>query len=318
MVGEIWLLGGVTASGKTDLALSWAENNNAEIISCDSVAFYRGLDLGSAKPTQEEQERVPHHGLDLADVHEVFDVVRFHDYAKNVVQDIAGRGKKILVVGGSGFFLNGFLRPITDGIEISAEVRQSIEDQYQSKGLGSLLENLNKLNPDGVGIDVQNPVRVIRALERCIQTGKSLVVLQQEFERLPVPYAGLCKHALWLDRKEDELMERIHARTQKMVKGGILEEAEVALRQGIETHPSLSVSVGYREAIECIKNRPKISSSGLVDSITRSTRQLVAKQRKWFRKHFPPDSHITLSDSTPVTDDVLPWVRVLDRTAGSN
>ena len=149
MAGEIWLLGGVTASGKTELALSWAEKNHAEILCCDSVSLYRGLDIGSAKPTQEELERVPHHGLDLAEVSEVFDVVQFHAYARDIVNEIAQRGKKILVVGGSGFFLSGFLRAITDGIDISREVRQSIKFQYQEKGLDSLLDDLKDFNPNG-------------------------------------------------------------------------------------------------------------------------------------------------------------------------
>jgi tRNA dimethylallyltransferase len=317
MAGEIWLLGGVTASGKTELALSWAEKNHAEILCCDSVSLYRGLDIGSAKPTQEELKRVPHHGLDLAEVSQVFDVVHFHAYAKAVVSEIAKRGKKILVVGGSGFFLSGFFRAISDGIEVSHEVRQSIESQYQAEGLDSLLEELKKFNPDGMGIDTQNPVRVIRALERCTETGKSLSVLQSEFEKLPAPYAHFSKHALWLDREDEELMDRIHSRTKKMVEGGLIAETENALEQGIEKHPSLSVSVGYREAITYLNNPGNLSRVELVDSITRSTRQLVAKQRKWFRKHFPVHSQLVLQNRIPLAPENLPWVRALDRGASS-
>ena len=102
MAGEIWLLGGVTASGKTELALSWAENNHAEILCCDSVSLYRGLDIGSAKPTRRELDRVPHFGLDLAEVSEVFDVVQFHAYARDIVNEIAQRGKNLVV--GKWFF----------------------------------------------------------------------------------------------------------------------------------------------------------------------------------------------------------------------
>ena len=318
MAGEIWLLGGITASGKTELALSWAEKNDAEILCCDSVSLYRGLDIGSAKPTQHELDLVPHFGLDLAEVSEVFDVVQFHAYAQEVVNEIAQRGKKILVVGGSGFFLSGFFRAITDGIDITREVRQSIEFQYQEKGLESLLDDLKKFNPDGVEIDTQNPVRVIRALERCKQTGKSLSLLQSEFEKLPSPYAHFSKHVLWLDREEEELMDRIRARTQGMVEGGLLAETEYALEHGIERHPSLSVSVGYREAIEYLENPGKLTQNELVDSITRSTRQLVAKQRKWFRKHFPMGSHLVLKNTVSFDPEKLPWVRTLDRSAGSN
>ncbi len=316
MAGEIWLLGGVTASGKTELALSWAENNHAEILCCDSVSLYRGLDIGSAKPTRRELDRVPHFGLDLAEISEVFDVVQFHAYAQEVVNEIAQRGKKILIVGGSGFFMSGFLRAISDGIDISREVRQSIEFQYQEKGLDSLLDDLKKFNPDGVELDTQNPVRVIRALERCTQTGKSLSQLQSEFEKLPSPYAHFSKQALWLDREDEELMDRIRSRTQMMVEGGLLAETENVLWQGIEKHPSLSVSVGYREAIEYLKNPGKLTQDELIDSITRSTRQLVAKQRKWFRKHFPVGSHLVLKNTASFDPGKLPWVPTLDRSAG--
>jgi tRNA dimethylallyltransferase len=318
MAGEIWLLGGVTASGKTELALSWAENNHAEILCCDSVSLYRGLDIGSAKPAQEELDRVPHFGLDLAEVSEVFDVVQFHAYARDVVRDIAQRGKKILVVGGSGFFLSGFLRAISDGIEVSQEVRQLIESQYQAEGLDSLLDDLKRFNPDGVQIDTRNPVRVIRALERCMETGKSLRLLQSEFEKLPAPYAQFKKYALWLDREDAELMDRIHSRAQKMVECGLLAETENALGQGIENHPSLSVAVGYREAIEHLKDPSHFSKIELIDSMTRSTRQLVSKQRKWFRKHFPAGSQHILKNTISFTHENLPWVRALDRGAGSN
>ena len=125
-VEELWILAGVTAAGKTELSLEWAERNDAEIISCDSVSFYRGLDIGSAKPGLNDQKRVVHHGLDLADVSEVFDVGQFHAYANEVIEDMVSRGKKVLVVGGSGFFLQGFLQPVVDALEVSDEVRNHV------------------------------------------------------------------------------------------------------------------------------------------------------------------------------------------------
>ena len=149
-VEELWLLGGVTASGKTQMALEWAEKNNAEILSCDSVSFYRGLDVGSAKPDSMDQRRVVHHGLDLAGVSEVFDVSKFHSYAEEAVEEIASRGKRVLVVGGSGFFLHGFLKPVVDGLDISDEVRDYVLKRYEDEGIEAIIEELKKLNPQGL------------------------------------------------------------------------------------------------------------------------------------------------------------------------
>ncbi len=306
-VEELWILGGVTAAGKTELSLEWAEKNGAEIISCDSVSFYRGLDIGSAKPDSREQKRVVHHGLDLADVSEVFDVGQFHSYANEVIQDMISRGKKVLVVGGSGFFLHGFLRPVVDAVEVAQEVRNQVKATYENEGLDALLAQLKKHNPEGLAhLDTQNPLRVIRALERCVQSGRSLIDLQKDFEKLPIPYAQLQKKMVWLDREDDEIVKRINLRTQQMIEGGMIEETQRAIRDGMESHPSLSQSVGYREVIEFLKKGG--SQNELISSIVRSTRQLVSKQRKWFRKHFPAGSCLHPGPEKSVRPDHIPWV----------
>lgn len=306
-VEELWILAGVTAAGKTELSLEWAERNDAEIISCDSVSFYRGLDIGSAKPGLKDQKRVVHHGLDLADVSEVFDVGQFHAYANEVIEDMVSRGKKVLVVGGSGFFLQGFLQPVVDALEVSDEVRNHVNTTYEKYGLDTTLAQLGKLNPKGLGnLDTRNPLRVIRALERCLQSERSLIDLQKDFEKLPIPYAQFTKRMVWLDRKNDEIMDRINLRTQSMIDGGMIEEAEQAIRAGILRHPSLSQSVGYREIIKFIKEGGPRRE--LVSSIVQSTRQLVSKQRKWFRKHFPAGSCLQVSTEKPLSVDQIPWV----------
>ena len=304
---ELWLLGGVTAAGKTGLSIDWAEKNDAEIISCDSVSFYRGLDLGSAKPTAEEQKQIVHHGLDIAELSETYDVRQFHDYAREKVEEILNRGKKVLLVGGSGFFLDGFLRPISDGVEIEQQVRNEAEKLFESGGLFKILEKLKELNPDGLaGLDANNPLRVLRALERCMQTGRSLIDLKKEFTSMPLPYRSFHKKLVWLDRENDDLLARIEWRTQKMIESGMIEETKRAIAQKIENHASLASSVGYREVISYLKNGGEMED--LVQSIVRSTRQLVSKQRKWFRKRFPQDSCFLIKPGEQVSAEQLPWV----------
>jgi tRNA dimethylallyltransferase len=305
-VEELWILGGVTAAGKTELSLEWAEHNNAEIISCDSVSFYRGLDIGSAKPGLSEQQRVVHHGLNLADISEVFDVVQFHVYAKEKIRNILSRGKKVLIVGGSGFFLNGFLRPVVDDVDVSSEVRKRVLSIYESHGITSLIKELKIYNPEGFGdLDLNNPVRVIRSLERCIQSGKSLIDLQKNFMKLPVPYARFQKKMIWLDRSDGEIIERIEKRSQEMIYHGIIEETEEAVRAGIRNHPTLSGAVGYREVLDFLGVGG--SKEELICSISKSTRKLVSKQRKWFRKHFPQGARFQINHQKSVEIDELPW-----------
>lgn len=306
-VEELWLLGGVTASGKTEISLQWAEKNNAEILSCDSVSFYRGLDVGSAKPDSMDQQRVVHYGLDLAEVSEVFDVSQFHIYAREVVEQIASRGKRVLVVGGSGFFLHGFLKAVVDGLDISDEVRDYVLKRYEEEGIEAIIEELKKLNPLGLpNLDLNNPVRVLRALERCLQSGKSLSNLMEDFEKLPRPYASFQKRMIWLDRGDEELMERINLRTAQMLKNGMIEETQQAIDQGIENHPSLSEAVGYREVIDYLKHGG--DEKVLLSSIAKSTRRLVSKQRKWFRKYFVSSSRFQLNSQNKIQLDEIPWV----------
>jgi tRNA dimethylallyltransferase len=304
---EIWLMGGVTASGKTELSIAWAQKNNAEIISCDSVSFYRGLDIGSAKPTALERGKVKHHGLDLADVSETFDVGKYHAYAKGITTQLLSQQKKILVVGGSGFFMDGFLRPVVDSLDISDSSRCRAEEIFSNDGLGGMLEALNPFNPNGLGdLDKHNPVRVLRALERCIETGKSLEEIRQTFEGMPLPYDGFSKNLIWLDRQDEELRERIQARTRKMIDQGIIEETKEALKLGMEQHPSLALSVGYREVIRYLRDEGTVDE--LCDSINRSTWQLVRKQRKWFRKRFPASSHHLILGKEQSNEEILSWV----------
>ena len=123
---DIYVLAGVTAVGKTAIALAWAERGGAEILSCDSLLFYRGMDMGTAKPTREEQARVPHHGIDLVSVNQIYDVGAYLAYADRVARETKERGKRLLVVGGSGFYLQAFFSPVIDEVQVSPELRAQV------------------------------------------------------------------------------------------------------------------------------------------------------------------------------------------------
>ena len=184
----IYVLSGPTAVGKTELALSWAERFGAEIVSCDSLLFYRGMDIGTAKPTREELRRVLHHLIDICEVRERMDITLYLEKARAAVADIFKRGRRVLVTGGSGFYLKAFFAPVADDIEISEALRAEVAAKFEAEGLPALVEELRRRNPAGIGaLDTENPRRVVRALERCRAGAFAITRASEVFRPLPPP-----------------------------------------------------------------------------------------------------------------------------------
>jgi tRNA dimethylallyltransferase len=282
----LYVLTGTTASGKTEWALRWAEENNAEIVSCDSLLFYRGMDIGTAKPTREELARVPHHLIDICEVTERIDITDYVKRAKLAVQEIGARGKYVLVTGGSGFYLKAFFAPVADEIAVSAELREEIGAKLQADGLAALVADLGKLNPDGLGaLDVANPRRVVRALERCRASGKTLAEMAADFAKIPGPFSDWAVQLVRLEREPEVLERRIVARVEAMLCAGLIGEVERLIAAGLKTNPSASMAIGYRETIDFLEGR--LARAELPDTIVRNTRGLVKKQRTWFRTQLP-------------------------------
>jgi len=277
------LLTGPTAVGKTEWALRWAEAHGAEILSCDSLLFYRGMDLGTAKPTPAERARVPHHLIDVCAPGEPMDIGRYVAAARAVVDDLARRGRAILVCGGSGFYLRAFLGPVVDAVEVSPELRAEVAALTPAAARARLRE----LNPGGLaGLDEANPRRVTRALERCLAAGRPLVELRAEFARQPGPFADHAVRLTRLERDPGDLRERIEQRVEAMLAAGLVEEVTALRTQGLEANPSAARAIGYREVLACLDGR--LPRAELAAAIACDTRALVKKQRTWFRTQLPP------------------------------
>jgi tRNA dimethylallyltransferase len=305
----IYMLAGVTAVGKSKISIQWAAKNSCEIVSCDSVAVYRGMDVGSAKPSIRDRQQVVHHGIDLVDVRDVFSVADYQAYATEVVEQIKGRKVSVLVAGGSGFYLQSFLTPVVDDIVVPREIREEVEQIYANDHLVGIVARLKELNPDGVGtLDTLNPRRVMRGLERCMASGKTILQLKDEFAAKPKAFPKFDKKVLWLDRENEDLENRISNRTEGMLKEGIVAETEGLLRAGIEGNAPASNAVGYRECIAFLKG--KLQEDQLLGEINKSTRQLVSKQRKWFRKYLGKEARVILEQDLELDDlNQLKWVR---------
>lgn len=287
------IITGPTAVGKTETALSYAEAHNAEIVSCDASLFYRGMDIGTAKPSREEMARVPHHMIDLCEVDEAYDIVRFDREVRVVIESILARGKAVVVTGGSGFYLKSFLAPVIDTVVVSDAIRAEVAALYEVSGLDGLLAKLRAHSPEGIGqLDTLNPRRVLRALERCMASGKSLTVLQAEFAARPEPYADFQKKLILLERDPEELRARVALRVELMLKNGLIEEVESLRGKGIERNPSAASAIGYRETLAYL--RGEVERDALLPMIVQNTNHLVKKQRTWFRTQIrEPDERIT-------------------------
>jgi tRNA dimethylallyltransferase len=288
---RIWALTGCTAVGKTEWALRWAEAREAEIVSCDSLLFYRGMNIGTAKPTAAELARVPHHLVDVCDVTEQMDITRYVAAARTAVADILRRDREVLVVGGSGFYLKAFFAPVADDVEVSENLRAEVA----AMSLDAALARLRELNPEGLGtLDVANPRRVTRALERCLASGRTLVELAEEFKRQASPFAEWAVELTRLDREPAELERRIAQRAEAMLAEGLIDEVRRLLEAGLKENPSATRAIGYREVIDVIEGR--LPERELAAEIAKNTRALVKKQRTWFRTQLPEHRVIAAAD----------------------
>lgn len=277
------ILSGCTAVGKTEWALRWAETNQAEIVSCDSLLFYRGMDIGTAKPSVAERARIPHHLVDICGVTERMDVAVYVARARQVLAEIHARHRAVLVVGGSGFYLKCFFAAVADEVEVPLALREQVA-RFSSE---QRLEQLLALNAGKVGaLDVANPRRVTRALERCLASGKTLGDLAADFARQPAPFAEWETTLTELAREPAGLNERISARVRMMLQEGLVEEVRRLRDEGFETNPSAARAIGYREVIAMLDGL--LPEAQLAATIESNTRGLVKKQRTWFRTQLPP------------------------------
>jgi tRNA dimethylallyltransferase len=275
--GDLLVIVGPTAVGKTALAIELARRLNGEIVSADSRQIYRGMDIGTAKPTREEQAAAPHHLIDIVAPDEPYTLANYQSDAYAAIDDILSRDKRPLLVGGTGLYV----RAVVEGLRIprvppNQELRVQLERQ---DGL-ALYERLRALDPDAAArIDPRNVRRTIRALEVCLTTGARFSELGHAS---PPPYR-LTQIGLTLSRSE--LYARIDARVDRMIEQGLVTEVQALVNRGHNwSLPSMS-GLGYREISGYL--RGEVSLEEATTSIKRNTRDFVRRQYAWFRLRDP-------------------------------
>lgn len=289
---ELVIITGITASGKTSAAIEAALREGGKILSSDAFCVYRGMDIGTAKPTVAEQSKVPHFGIDLVPVAETYSLHRYVDYSRRLLENCPE--KRWVVVGGSGFYLKSFFEPLTDGIEVEAAVVERVEEIWVERGLPGMVEELRSVcggeDRIGAGLDTSNPRRVRKALERCLQTGRSHRELEYEFHTQPKPFAEWKKRLVLIERDPVEMEERNRLRVAAMVDSGLIEEVERLRGQGLEKNPSAASAIGYRETLDYLDGR--LARDKLETAIVDNTRKLMKKQRSWIRNQLPAPDEI--------------------------
>jgi tRNA dimethylallyltransferase len=288
---------GPTASGKTALALEEAERSGAVILSCDSLCVYRGMDIGTAKPTLEEQYRVRHYGIDLAEPSASFSVARYIAYRDAILEELRGQDQRVLVVGGSGFYLKSFFAPVTDQIEIAPEIERIVLGIRERDGLDGLSRELRRLHSRAEsfpGLDWNNPRRVEKALVRCLASGRTYTELLEAFENLPEPLSDWEKEVWMVSRSPESLQRRNALRVGSMLESGLVDEVRRLRASGFERNPSACGAIGYREVLDHLDGR--VTLDELPELIVTHTQQLMRKQRTWFRKQIPIHREILLGE----------------------
>lgn len=265
---------GPTASGKTALSLALAEHFQAEIISVDSALVYRGLDIATAKPTPAELARVRHHLVDLVEVDHQFSLADFQARARQAIDDIHGRGRLPLLVGGTGLYL----RALTEGYTLpDAPPDERLRARLSERSLAENLAELERLDPQAFGfIDQRNPRRVVRALEVCRLTGRPF----SSFYRRHDP--GFVSLKLGLAWPFEQLRPRIRQRVEEMVSAGLVEEVRTLFENGYAPHLRRLRIIGYTEVLDALEGNCSLAEA--IEQIVSNTGRLAKRQMTWLRK----------------------------------
>ncbi len=276
-VPPILFIAGPTAVGKSEVALIIAEKLQGEIVSVDSMQVYRGLDIGTAKPTAEERRRVRHHLLDVAELGDEFDASQFVQLAEEAVAEIQTRGHLPIFCGGTGLYFKAFL----EGLGPAPAANPALRAELYKVPLPELVEELRKADPVTYSrIDRKNPRRVIRALEVIRLTGKPFS--EQRVEWSSTKGGKEAAEAFFvLTRNAEDLQARINARVEEMFRRGLVGETEALLQKGLAGNKTALQALGYRQVVEYLRGARSLTET--VELVKRRTRQFAKRQMTWFR-----------------------------------
>ena len=277
-MNNIICIAGPTASGKTALSIALAKELDAEIISCDSMQIYRRMDIGTAKPSMEEQAGIVHHMLDVAEPDEDFSVSRYCKMADPILQDIISRGKTAIIVGGTGLYMDSLIR----GNDFAPFPSTGVRERLEQQPIEEVYAQLTAIDPETAArLHLSDKKRIIRAMEIYLETGETMTAHNLRTQAIPPKYAPL-----WFaleDEDRSDLYARIDSRVTTMLEMGLIDEIQTLLAEGIPPRCTAMQAIGYKEFVDALAGRCSIEEAA--DQVRQSSRRYAKRQLTWFRRN---------------------------------
>ena len=273
---------GPTASGKTALAVELAKLTNGEVVSCDSMQVYRRMDIGTAKPTREEMQGIPHHMIDVCEPDEDFSVSRYCELAAAAVEDILSRGKTAIIAGGTGLYMDSLIRGNAFAPFPATGQREKLEAEADQVGMEVMLERLRAIDPESAArLHLADRKRILRALEVYLETGETITAHNLRTQAIPPRYTPIW---LGLDfENRQDLYDRIDRRVEIMLEEGLVEEIRGLLDSGIPRKCTAMQAIGYKEFTDALEDKCSIREAA--ERVKQSSRHYAKRQLTWFRRN---------------------------------
>ena len=281
-MNNIICIAGPTASGKTALAVQLAKVTNGEVVSCDSMQIYKYMDIGTAKPTFEERDGIPHHMLDVAEPWEDFSVSRYCEMTSPIVDDILARGKTAIIAGGTGLYMDSLIRGNSFAPFPSTGRREELELLAQKHGIEAVLSQLQAVDPESAArLHPSDQKRIIRAMEVYLETGETITSHNLKTQAIPPKYTPI-----WFGLEDvcrQDLYDRIDKRVDKMLDAGLLEEIRNLLDKGMPEKCTAMQAIGYKEFVAALSGQCTIEEA--TAQVQQSSRRYAKRQLTWFRRN---------------------------------
>ena len=309
---QIITIAGPTASGKTALSIQLAKEMDGEIVSCDSMQVYKDMDIGTAKPTPEEQEGIPHHMLSVAEPWEDFSVSRYCAMADPIVEDILRRGKSPIIVGGTGLYMDALIRGNAFAPCPSTGRREELEALAASQGIEAVIERLRAVDPGSAArLHPSDQKRIIRAMEVYLETGMTITEHNRKTQEIPPKYHPI--RFTLTDRQRQTLYDRIDRRVDTMVEAGLIEEIQGLLARGIPEKCTAMQAIGYKEFVAALHGACSLEEAA--GQVKQSSRRYAKRQLTWFRRN-PENIWLIREDgqtSMEILDSARQYLRDFDK-----
>lgn len=281
-MNQIICIPGPTASGKTALAVALAKELNGEVVSCDSMQIYRSMDIGTAKPTKEEMQGIPHHMIDVCEPDEDFSVSRYCTMASQAVDEIVAKGKTAIIAGGTGLYMDSLIKGNDFAPFPATGQREKLEAEADEIGMEEMLKKLQSIDPDAAAkLHLKDRKRIIRALEVFYETGETITAHNLKTQAIPPRY-----NPIWLGldfQNRQDLYDRIDLRVGLMLEQGLVGEIRELLARGIPEKCTAMQAIGYKEFAGALHGECTIEEAA--DLVRQSSRRYAKRQLTWFKRN---------------------------------